>query len=112
MLQAIAFKESYASEDGHDISKRISKPFVLLMLLLYLVRACWHKHKAISQSVSTSCLIGCRLTGTELTHKKTTLYAVIVNTFHFNVNRRKNSILSLNAPVYRKPSCFENCTPK
>ena len=41
------------------------------------------------QSIDKLVSIGCRLMEPESTHKKnTTLYAVIINTFHFNVYRR------------------------
>ena len=50
------------------------------------------------QSIDKLESIGCRLTETELTYKKPTLYAVIVNTFHFNVNRR--AILSPCSPLF------------
>ena len=40
------------------------------------------------QSIDKLVSIGCRLKEKELTYKNTTLYAVIVNTFHFNINRR------------------------
>ena len=55
------------------ISIRISKPFVLmfmLMLLLCLVRTCWHKQETISQSVSTLCLRYVNHVLTERKHKR------------------------------------------
>ena len=60
------------------------------------------------QSIDKLVSIGCRLAETELTHKKSTLYAVIVNTIHFNVNRRTISLFSLKRqrPVHGNPVYF------
>ena len=60
------------------------------------------------QSIDKLVSIGCRLAETELTRKKTTLYAVIINTIHFNVNRRTISLFSLKRqrPVHGNPVLF------